>query len=305
MTKMPHVTVVVPCFNRELTIEAAISSVLTQDYPDFDVVVVDDASSDGTVVRLSAIIDERLKVISNSGVKGVSDARNTGVSRAKGEWIAFQDSDDIWLPGKLSRQMNALGDEDVAVYCAMNVIEFDKQQKQIVGRVPEKSSRNYSGDILPGLLWTSLVSTQTLIVRREIFEKVGGFDVNLSALVDWELMLRVAQEGTVKFLDEVLVEQRISPNSITKSSIKRLRAQEYIFEKHEALFQRDPKAFARRAFRISGANRHFGEVEESLRYLRKAISIQPWNLRYRFVFFVLVAGKQIFRLSGRTAKKNS
>lgn len=301
MINLPHVTVVVPCFNREKTIGEAVLSVLSQDYPDFDVVVVDDGSTDCTLAALAEFEDARLTVIANTEKKGVSGARNTGILHAKGEWIAFQDSDDIWLPGKLKKQMNALDDEDVAVYCAMAIVELDHHQKRVLGRVPQNPRGSCSGYILPGLLWTSLVSTQTMILKSALLKKVGGFDVDLGALVDWELMLRFAQEGTIAFVDEELVEQRFSPNSITRSSLRRLQAQQYIFHKHSNLFEKDPKAFARRAHRISGANRRLGNVEDALSYLRLAISSQPWTLRYRLTYYLVAIGKPLFRYLGRKA----
>lgn len=257
----PNVSVVIPCYNREASVRAAVESVLEQDYPCFEVVLVDDCSTDDTLNILNSIDDPRVKVVTSKVNNGPGVARNRGVSESSGEWVAFQDSDDLWLPGKLRRQMEVVrsSNDAVAVYCRMSVrTGLDGQASQI-SHIPSYEAENLSGDVLRGLVYSSFISTQTLVIRRDVFDSVGGFDVTLPALEDWELMLRVAQWGPVEFVEEPLVEQAFSDNSLTKNVAKRLVAQSMILEKHTDLIGRYQGALAYSHVRLAGAYRRQGD----------------------------------------------
>lgn len=277
----PHVTVVIPCHNREDTVSEAVFSVLEQDYPSFDVVAVDDSSTDRTVEILQGIDDPRLSIAFNSGPRGPSATRNHGAAQSSAPWIAFQDSDDIWLPGKLRKQMERVAESDyVAVYCGMIIKEDGRPATPVQDRIPGPEITTLDGDILPSLVKNSFISTQMVAIRRDVFDTVGGFDEALPALVDWELMLRVAQQGPVAFVDEDLVVQRMSPNSITRSSKKRLGAQEYVLNKHETLLSAYPEALGHHHHRIAGAHRMFGNISEAAKNAKAAWRAQPMNMKY-------------------------
>ena len=278
---LPHVSVVIPCHNRADTVEEAVRSVLDQDYSAFDVIAVDDASTDDTLGVLAGIDDPRLRILENPGPHGPSGARNHGVAASTAPWIAFHDSDDVWLPGRLPRQMAQLaGSDHVAGYCGMLVKADAQPDTPVQTRYPDRSQPHLAGDILPGLTMGSFISTQMLIVRRDVFDAAGGFDADLNALVDWEMMLRVAQRGSVAFLDADLVVQRMSDNSITRSTRKRLAAQEYVMDKHHALFARYPQALARHHHRIAGGYKAFGEFPAAARHADAAWRAAPMTLRY-------------------------
>lgn len=252
-------------------------SVLDQDYPNFEVIAVDDSSTDNTLQVLNSIDDERLKVVVNKGVKGAAGARNAGAQCAKSEWVAFQDSDDIWLPGKLSKQMAHLADSNfVAVYCGMDCYE----QNKLLTRIPNDITKTCEGDLTFALLMDSFISTQTVIIRRDIFEKINGMDTSFSALDDWEMMIRVSLEGPIGFVDETLVEQHMSPNSITNSSEKRVNAQIQMLKKHYQLWSKHPEALARHHNRISGALQRQRRFKDASDHANQAFRHRPWDLRY-------------------------
>lgn len=282
MSDLPPICTIIPCYNREDTVAAAVRSVLEQEYPaEHRVICVDDGSSDRTLEVLHSLGDPRLTITSNTGKNGPSGARNHGAALADTPWIAFQDSDDLWLPNRLARQMpQILSDGAVAGYCAMVIKEDTDPQTPVQDRFPRPGTAPLAGDILPSLTMGSFISTQMLILRRDIFEQVGGFDADLPALVDWELMLRVAQTGPVDYLDEELVIQRMSPNSITRSSKKRLAAQEYILAKHQALFARYPAALAQHHHRIAGAHRMVGQFQEAAPHAWAAARSAPGRVKY-------------------------
>lgn len=281
MSAAPRVSVIIPCHNREDTILDAVQSVLDQDFRDLDVICIDDASTDRTMEVLATIKDPRLRWADNTGPRGPSAARNCGVALSDADWIAFQDSDDIWLPGKLSAQMSRLEDSDfVAAYCGMLIKEDAHPDTPVQGRIPDRTITPLEGDILPSLTRQSYISTQMLVIRRNVFDAVGGFDEDLLALVDWELMLRVAGQGPVAFVDEDLVVQRMSGNSITNSSRKRLGAQEYVLEKHSDLLAQYPEALAGHHHRLAGGYRLFADWRPAARHATLARRAAPCNLRH-------------------------
>lgn len=276
-TAEQSVSVVIPCYNRESSVEQAIRSVLSQDYPDFDVIAVNDRSTDATLEVLRSIEDPRLQVIVNEGPKGAAGARNAGANLARAHWIAFQDSDDLWYPSKLSKQIAKVQNTDfIAVYCAMDCFEDGER----ILRVPNDITTNLEGDLVRSLLSDSFISTQTVMIRRDIFEKIGGMDPDFRSLDDWEMMIRVSLEGPIAFLDEVLVEQHMSGNSITRSSENRVNAQIQLLGKHAELWNAYPRELARHHNRVSGglyANKRYREASS---HAKEAAKLQPYNWRY-------------------------
>lgn len=275
----PRVSVVIAAFNREDSVRAAVDSVLEQTYPDLELIVVDDGSSDGTIAALEAISDPRLTVIASGENRGVSAARNRGIEAARGHWVAFHDSDDIWRPEKLAKQMadlDAPGADFVAGYCGMEIEHANPPRY-----VPDPAIPHRSGDIMPSLISQSFISTQTLIVRRDQLDRHGGFDEDLKALVDWELMLRIAPEGLVALVDEPLVLQRFSDNSITRNSARRVAARAHLVEKHEAQIANYTGALARHFHALAGGYRMAGDLDQARAYAARAIAAAPTNLRYR------------------------
>ncbi|MBG6212074.1 glycosyltransferase involved in cell wall biosynthesis [Labrenzia sp. EL_126] len=257
----------------------AVTSILEQDHASFNVIVVDDRSTDASLKMLEIIKDERLITTINKGPKGASGARNWGVAHGSAPFVAFQDSDDIWLPGKLSKQMALLeADESlVACYCAMASYADGKQ----ISCVPYGSTSLFEGDITKNLLRQSFISTQTVVIRRDVYETVGGMDPAFWSLNDWELMIRVSQEGPIAFVNEILVEQHMSPNSLTHSSSSRVNSQIMIVEKHKTLFERHPKVLAFHHNRIAGALWQLGDIEAARAHTREAVRLEPLNLRYQ------------------------
>ena len=120
MTASPLISVILPTYNRAHTLMRAVTSVLNQDYREIELIVVDDASTDGTTELLESIADPRLRVIRHDHNKGVAGATNTGIQAARGEIIAFQDSDDEWLDGKLSHQMARLAAAPSDCVCVLS-----------------------------------------------------------------------------------------------------------------------------------------------------------------------------------------
>lgn len=288
MSAPPAVSVVLPAHNRVGSIGAAIESVLAQSFDDFELIVVDDGSTDGTEDAARAVDDPRLTVIALGTNRGVSAARNAGIDAARAPWIAFQDSDDEWLPAKLALQMARLGQSDaIAAYCGMAILRQTKGGRTALDYVPGPAQTLTEGAIHDTLAKGSFISTQTLIARADLIREEGGFDPNLPALVDWDLALRLSRRGDFAFVDAPLVFQRFSENSITKSAKYRVEARERILEKHRDAFGAVPGAVALNARAVAGGWRRLGERARARDALRTGLTAAPFNPYLRLMDLAL------------------
>lgn len=214
------VSVIIPSYNREKTILRAVNSVLNQTYKDIEVIVVDDCSTDNTLDVVKSIKDSRLKFFKLDKNSGACVARNFGIEKSNGEFIAFQDSDDEWLPEKLEKQMNVFkNNSDVdLVFC-----QFKKIEKENTSVFPPLESGIITRKVL---LEKSYISTQTLIGRKECFSTVK-FDPQMPRLQDHDLVIRLSKKYCFYFVNEPLVNMYVQDDSISKN-IKKLIDAEYL-----------------------------------------------------------------------------
>lgn len=226
----PLVSVVIPVHNREDTIKRAIDSVLHQSYSNLELIIVDDGSTDYTLDIVRKYSDTRIRVIELLKCGGANAARNKGISCARGEYIAFQDSDDEWLENKLEQQIAYMQNKDFsACFCAYNLIESDYSIT-----MPEEYSNKerYEKNLPKELTWHNVISTQTLVVRRDIVEKLGGFDNEMPRLQDYEFVIRLVQQIPVGYVSEVLVNVYRTKCSISNDGLGMLKAVALLLEKH-------------------------------------------------------------------------
>lgn len=193
---MSSVSVIIPTFNRQEVIERALRSVYAQNRPADEVIVVDDGSSDGTETIITEGFPEVTYLYQEN--RGVSAARNRGILEAKGEWIAFLDSDDEWLPGKLERQLQQLSEqpdlrichtEEIWIRNGTRVNQMDKHAKS-------------GGWIFNKCLPLCAMSPSSILIHRTLFETLGGFDENLPACEDYDLWLRMTARHPVLYISE-------------------------------------------------------------------------------------------------------
>jgi glycosyltransferase involved in cell wall biosynthesis len=198
----PLVSVIIPTYNRGWIIKEAIESVLAQDFTDFELIVVDDGSTDDTFEILGGFGDA-LKVLRQSN-RGVSAARNRGIETSAGRWIAFLDSDDLWLPQKLSRQVEFFNTHPDALIC-----QTEEQWFRNGRRVnPKLRHRKFSGMIFERSLELCLVSPSAVMIRKRLFSEVGLFDESLPACEDYDQWLRVSCRIPVYLIDTALIIKR-------------------------------------------------------------------------------------------------
>ncbi len=194
------VSIIIPAYNSASFIHKAIDSVLTQSFDDYEIIVVNDGSSDNTVECLEWYAG-RLQVITQQN-GGASTARNTGIAAAKGEFVAFLDADDLWRPNKLEQQVAAMQvcPEWVACYTETSYKADEETLSHKVEQSPKLITKNLQQVFLHPYLVTS-----SFMVRREVLNQVGDFDVGLRTAEDIDLYLRVAEQGPIGLLQSSLV----------------------------------------------------------------------------------------------------
>ena len=206
---MPSVSVVIPAYNRSHVVPLAIESVLNQTWRDLEVIVIDDGSTDGTCDALQRRFDNQIRLERLPHNTGRSSARNTGWALARGEFIAFLDSDDLWLPEKLSMQIPLFERQNVSlVHCWVNRIDshgrtIESETAVLHREFARAAQRGYGyGGITE--TWCRM-HTSAIVLRRDELRRAGGFDPRRWNFEDWDLMWRVARNGEVGTVEKPLV----------------------------------------------------------------------------------------------------
>ncbi|MEJ5363312.1 MAG: glycosyltransferase [Spirochaetota bacterium] len=196
---MPFFSVIIPTFNRAHLVTRALESVLTQKFTDYECIVVDDGSTDTTSQVLSPYTKHIQYIYTQHG--GVSRARNRGIQQAQGEWIAFLDSDDMWLPEKLAAQYDYI-QEHPDVYIHQTDELWIRKGRRVN---PMKKHQKKEGYIFEDCLNLCLISPSAVVVHRSVFEQVGVFDEQMPACEDYDLWLRVAWQYYIGFIPRKLI----------------------------------------------------------------------------------------------------
>ena len=197
---MTEVSVIIPTYNRAKKVCRAVGSVLDQTYRDFEVIVIDDASTDDTEERLREFTG-RIQVIRNHVNRGVSAARNRGINESGGRYIALLDSDDYWLPEKLKVQVEFFRQNPDAVICQAKEIWIRKGKRVNPGQKHLKPS----GDIFVPSLKLCLVSPSAVMFKRSLLDEVGMFDETFPVCEDYDLWLRIAGKYPIYLIDKDLL----------------------------------------------------------------------------------------------------
>jgi glycosyltransferase involved in cell wall biosynthesis len=292
--KNPTVSVIIPTYNRAQTINRAVQSVLDQTFSDFKVIVVDDASTDGTDKLAASFKDSRIRYIRHDSNKGGSAARNTGIRSSTGKYIAFLDSDDTWLPEKLRLQVQhfeSLTADVGVVYTGLTALS--KNNTIIGNRVPAAS-----GNIQSAIYAENCIGPlSTVMVRRDCLVRVGLFDEDLPACQDWDLYIRIAGVCQFSFISEALVRYYVSDDAITKNALSRAIGYKAILNKYLTYIKVNKYAFARQSLTIGHYLCQSGARREGISYLLKAAFSCPFYLRlYPYLLAAVFPGSWYNRI---------
>ena len=212
------VSIILPTYNRADLVKKAIDSVLQQTYREFELIVVDDGSTDHTEQTVAAIEDDRIRYIKLEKNGGPSNARNAGIDAAAYNYIAFHDSDDCWKREKLQKQMNRLlesSPETGFVYGCYEYNSLDGRKACFPRKELEKEKK--TGFIYPQMLLENLIGMPTILVKRECIEKIGKVNIHYASLEDYEWMLRLSRAYKAEYLDEILVDVYATKGSVNQN----------------------------------------------------------------------------------------
>ena len=193
------VSVIIPTYNRARLLTQAVDSVLNQTFKDYELIIVDNYSSDNTESVVKSYDDERIRYFKNQnhGLIGVN--RNYGIQKSQGEYISFLDDDDLWLPGKLEKQVELLDSnpELGLVYSDINIIGSNGN---VLKDTYFHNVKPFRGNVFNELLVANFISNLTVMVRKEALNKVGMFDLKYIIAQDYDLWLRIARDYTIDFI---------------------------------------------------------------------------------------------------------
>lgn len=229
------VSIILPSYNRAYILGQALESILNQTYPDFELLVIDDGSTDGTEDLVQMYQDERIIYYKLEQNGGVSAARNYGIQQARYDYIAFEDSDDAWHEDKLQKQMEALTQADTETGFCYHKMRYDMGENQYIILPAEQTPlEKKSGDIYAQLLYDNLVDCPTILARRECVQQAGGFDTEMKALEDYDFALKMAKRKKAVFINEVLLESTFSAAGVSGSPLNYLTASCHLLRKYKA-----------------------------------------------------------------------
>lgn len=295
--RMPSASVVIPTYNRRLWVGAAVESVLAQDIVDLEVIVVDDGSTDGTAAMLAERFGNRIVIERLPHNRGRSTARNIGWQMACSDLIAFLDSDDLWLPGKLAAQLRCFDDPSVQLAHSW-VGKVDGDGKDLVdasraleGQFRTALRRGYGYDGITRT-WCRLY-TSAVVVRKAALTATGGFDPDLPEFEDWDLFWRIARLGRVATIPETLVLHRAHGHNISPVWADGAASWLKVNARHLRDLGPPGNAVDRRARANLLFNMALGEYwrrdyQESRHWMRRAIAANP-RMLWRPTYYVWCA----------------
>ncbi len=298
--KKPKVSVIIPTYNRAYSIRRAIQSILDQTYKNFEIIIVDDGSTDDTEKIVKRFNDERIRYFRHDQNKGGGAARNTGIKAASGEYIAFQDSDDEWLPEKLEKQMKIFEDTRIEfsiVYTGSWRIENNKKVY-----IPYSWVTRKEGDIHKELLKGNFVTTQSIVLKKQCFEKSGMFDENFPRYQDWDLVIRLSKYYKFKFIDEPLLILYYTTDSISANhdiSTHReayIESLERILTKHYEDFKKEKNLLLIYYSDIGNLLCSNNNMKKGKIYFIKSYKLNPFNLKLLVTIMVSLFGPKIYKI---------
>ena len=235
MQNEPLVSVIIPTYNRGRLILDSINSVLNQTYKNIELIVVDDCSTDNTEEILKSINDSRIKYVKLEKNSGACIARNKGIELSTGEFIAFNDSDDLWLPEKINSQLDFLYENNAEIsFCKM---ECRTPKNKFIHNFPNIDQNKQIS--YEEILKYNCASTQTIFGKSECFRNVM-FDTRMPRLQDWDEVLRLSQKYRIFYQNEILVNTFFQKDSISTHPEKAVLAMQKIFKKHKDVILSDP-----------------------------------------------------------------
>lgn len=293
---MPKVSVIIPTHNRAELLKSAIDSVLNQTYHDFEIIVIDDHSTDNTPAVVADFEDPRIKFLQNKGKNGPSISRNLGITHALGEYIAFLDDDDEWIPSKLEKQVAVLDtskDNICGIYS--NRLKIDQTTGEIYSDDP--GADTLKGNLLSQLMIKNPIQTSTLVLRKSCLDKVGLFDENMRYMEDRDLWIRLAMHWEFEYIDEPLVSAYYyhGNSHLSRNLEGQTQGREILLKRYQHLLKKNKKRWADLYVCLGAQYCQLGKMKQGRRNLVKGISIYPFKPIAFFHLFSSLLGAGNYR----------
>ena len=289
---MPKVSVIILTYNRSALLRRAVQSVLNQTFGDFEVIVVDDASVDDTKDVIKDMTDKRIRYLPHEQNMGEGRARNTGVANAQGEYIAFLDDDDEWLPEKLELQVSVMEKSEPgigAVHTGYWRILTD------TGEVRESDARK-EGDLWGEFLFgNNLVHPSSILLRASCFERLGVFDVSITTGLDYDMWLRVSKEYKFAAINKPLLKVREHGDRLSSNLELQIQGQTKFFEKWGKWIEADEKNYSRWFVRLGIMYSLTGQQNEGRKAYMKAMRRYPLHFKSYALLSLSLLGTKAFR----------
>lgn len=280
---MNLVSVIIPTYNRAHTLPRSIESVLNQSYSNFELIIVDDGSTDETADVIKQYNDSRIRYFHTEN-RGACAARNFGIKKARGEYISFQDSDDFWYPEKLQAELHCLAKNDAdIVFCKMQSI--DETSGRFLSVVPSKKQRN----TFENLLISNFISTQMILMKTSI-AKENLFNVKYPRFQDWEYVIRLYGKYKFVFCNQILVTQYLQSDSITKNKLKTIEAYKLLLQDYYHVYNSYPFALAK-LYKNIATSISLYDFNQSKYYLKKSLKTKFLVKTFFLFFYTIFRGK--------------
>ena len=287
MNNKSLISCIIPTYNRGKKISTAINSILNQTFSDIEILVIDDQSVDNTkeVVEKLAKKDSRIKYHINPN-KGANNARNFGITHAIGKYIAFLDDDDVWIPTKLKKQLDKLSSLPSEYGIIYSTFARNKTNGKTARRHPSRFSAIKEGDILNYLLKRNFITTSTLLIKKEVFEKSGLFDPTYKSFQDWELLTRIAKHYHFSFYNEILVNMYESDDSITLNKTGRVMTSFRLLKQNLHLYKNKTKLLSYRYCSIGFTLLKLKRYRGAKLFLRRSLKYNNLNIEALMYLFI-------------------
>ena len=299
-----------PTYNRAHLLGRAVKSVLAQTFQDYELIVVDDASTDTTEELVHSFHDPRIVYLRHECNRGASAARNTGIRAARGEYVAFQDSDDEWLPEKLARQLEVFRTTSLPsvgiVTCP--VYSVHDEGRKIMERSPRPLAQGWVYKVLLTRVGAGLrvpFSTQCLLVRREALGEDNLFDETLSRAEDWDFVLRLSRRWQIVSVQQPLVIYHVHSGFRLTTQRNQVETAEQIISKHYDELAAEPAILARSYYRLAWLSCRDGQRGKCRRNVARVLGLRRWHLK-ALILYGLTLGpdhrlfKPLYRVVSRT-----
>ncbi len=280
----PLVSVIIPTYNRAQWLRRAMTSALEQTCRNFEIIVIDDGSTDNTIELVANMASTAVRYIGHDTNRGAAASRNTGISAARGEFIAFLDDDDEWLPSKLEKQLHKFSVSGAAVgvvYAGSSIVSA--RSGKTIHSFTSRHSREHT-DV--DFLRTVTFSTSVPLIRKSCFDEVGLFDETLPGAQDKDMWIRLARRYEFEFIPEVLVRRYIHGEQITTNLKKKIEAKEKIYRKYYDILSLHPDIMAHHLWRIGILYCIDGRSVKGMRCFLRAILCSPAT-QYLYKDFLL------------------